>query len=104
MQFFKRIIRLALHNHYIKDDPFLNYEIKLQDVYRGYLAMDELKLIINKDFEIQRLDFVRDLFIFSSFTGLTYGDLKDLQRKHFLCSMENYGYESTDAKQINHQQ
>ena len=28
MQFFKRIIRLALHNHYIKDDPFLNYEIK----------------------------------------------------------------------------
>ena len=33
-QFFKRIIRLALHSHYIKDDPFLNYEIKLHDVHR----------------------------------------------------------------------
>ncbi len=82
MQFFKRIIRLALHNHYIKDDPFINYEIKLQDVHRGYLTMDELKLIINKDFEIQRLDFVRDLFVFASMTGLAYGDLKNLQRKH----------------------
>ena len=82
MQFFKRIIRLALHNHYIKDDPFLNYEIKLQDVHRGYLTMEELKLIISKDFKVQRLDFVRDLFIFASFTGLTYGDLKNLQRKH----------------------
>ena len=82
MQFFKRIIRLALHNHYIKDDPFLNYEIKLHDVHRGYLTMDELKLIINKDFKITRLDFIRDLFIFASFTGLAYSDLKNLQRNH----------------------
>ena len=82
MQFFKRIIRLALHNHYIKDDPFLNYEIKLHDVHRGYLTMDELKLIINKDFKIKRLDFIRDLFVFASFTGLAYSDLKNLQRNH----------------------
>ncbi len=49
MQFFKRIIRLALHNHYIKDDPFLNYEIKLHDVHRGYLTIDELNSIIKKN-------------------------------------------------------
>ena len=82
MQFFKRIIRLALHNHYIKDDPFLNYEIKLQDVHRDYLTMDELKLIISKDFKIRRLDFIRDIFVFASFTGLAYIDLKNLQRNH----------------------
>ena len=82
MQFFKRIIRLALHNHYIKDDPFLNYEIKLRDVHRGYLTMDELKLVINKKINIKRLDLIRDLFIFASFTGLAYSDLKSLQRKH----------------------
>ncbi len=82
MQFFKRIIRLALHNHYIKDDPFLNYEIKLHDVHRGYLTTEELKSIIDKKIDIKRLDLARDLFIFASFTGLTYGDLKILQRKH----------------------
>jgi len=82
MQFFKRIIRLALHNHYIKDDPFLNYGIKLQDVHRDYLTMDELKLIISKDFKIKRLDFIRDIFVFASFTGLAYSDLKNLQRNH----------------------
>lgn len=82
MQFFKRIIRLALHNHYIKDDPFLNYEIKLHDVHRDYLTMEELKSIISKKINIKRLGLVRDLFVFASFTGLTYGDLKNLQRKH----------------------
>lgn len=82
MQFFKRIIRLALHNHYIKDDPFLNYEIKLHDVHRGYLTMEELKSIIDKKIDIKRLDLVRDLFVFASFTGLTYRDLKNLQRKY----------------------
>ena len=82
MQFFKRIIRLALHNHYIKDDPFLNYEIKLHDVHRGYLTTDELKIILNKEFKIQRLDFIRDIFVFASFTSLAYCDLRNLQRKH----------------------
>lgn len=82
MQFFKRIIRLALHNHYIKDDSFFNYEIKLHDVHRDYLTIEELKLIINKDIKIQRLSFIRDIFVFASFTGLSYGDLKDLQRQH----------------------
>jgi len=82
MQFFKRIIRLALHNHYIKEDPFLNYEIKLQDVHREYLTVEELKIVINKGFKIHRLDLIRDLFIFASFTGLAYSDLKNLQKKH----------------------
>jgi Site-specific recombinase XerD len=82
MQFFKRIIRLALHNHYIKDDPFWNYEIKLHDVHRGYLTTEELKLIINKELKIKRLDFIRDIFVFASFTGLAYSDLKNLQRNH----------------------
>ncbi len=82
MQFFKRIIRLALHNHYIKDDPFQNYQIKLQEVHRSYLTTEELKIIINKTIEIKRLDLVRDLFVFASFTGLSYGDLKKLQRQH----------------------
>jgi len=84
MQFFKRIIRLALHSHYIKDDPFQNYEIKLHDVHRGYLTMDELKLIINKDIKIKRLDFVKDIFVFACFTGLAYSDLKNLQRNHLI--------------------
>lgn len=48
MQFFKRIIRLAFYSHYIKEDPFMNYEIKLQEVHRGYLTVEELSLIITK--------------------------------------------------------
>lgn len=81
IQFFKRIIRIALNNHYIKDDPFAEYQIKLHDVHRGFLTMDELKTIIDRSLDIPRLDLIRDLFVFSSFTGLAYSDIKKLEQK-----------------------
>lgn len=62
----------------------INYIFHQQtlQVDRGYLTMDELKSIIYKEIEIQRLDLIRDIFVFASFTGLAYGDLKNLQRTH----------------------
>ena len=72
LQFFKRIIILALNNGYIIKNPFSEYQIKLQKVDRGYLTKEELQRIIEKNFDIKRLVLIRDLFVFSSFTGLSY--------------------------------
>ena len=45
---------------------------------RGYLTEEEIKAIIEKDFSIGRIEKVRDIFIFSCFTGLSYADIYDL--------------------------
>lgn len=82
LQFFKRIIILALNNGYITKNPFSEYQIKLQKVDRGYLTKEELQKIIEKKFDIKRLELIRDLFVFSSFTGLSYIDIKNLCKDH----------------------
>ena len=79
MQFFRGIILSAKKNKLIRDDPFEDYKIKLDKVDRGYLTEEELLLITQKEFVSERLDKVRDIFLFSCFTGLAYVDVRNLK-------------------------
>ena len=78
MQFFKRIIIIARNNGILVNDPFASYKIRLEKVDRGYLTEDEIKIILKKRMVSERLEHVRDLFIFACFTGLAYIDVYNL--------------------------
>lgn len=84
MKSLKRITNIAIANKYLQIDPFLNHKIEREKVERDFLTDDELRRIINKDFAIARLGRVRDIFIFSCFTGLSYSDVKSLDESHFI--------------------
>lgn len=60
----------------------------MDEVDRGYLTEEEIKTIMEKQFDLERLERTRDLFIFSCFTGLAYIDVKALQCP--LCSLRNH--------------
>lgn len=45
---------------------------------RGFLTDEEVLQIVNKELNIPRLELVRDIFIFSCFTGLAYIDVANL--------------------------
>ena len=45
---------------------------------RGFLTDEEVLQIVNKELNIPRLKLVRDIFIFSCFTGLAYIDVANL--------------------------
>jgi site-specific recombinase XerD len=47
-----------------------------------YLTEEEIQTIINKDFKIERVAMVRDIFVFSCFTGLAYIDVKQLTKNN----------------------
>ena len=64
----------------ITTDPFANYKLKFEYIERGYLDKDEISRICNKDFASKRLEQVRDIFIFSCYTGLSYVDICELTR------------------------
>lgn len=84
----KRVINMALANRYLQVDPFLNYKVERENVEKVFLTEEELRAIINKDFSFPRLERVRDIFIFSCFTGLSYGDVKTLDESHFVKDKE----------------
>lgn len=77
---FKKIIRIAYANGWIDKDPFLHWKAKLKIVEREFLTEEEIQRIIELDFKMERLDQVRDIFIFCCFTGLAFADVKKLNR------------------------
>lgn len=77
-----KIIKICLANDWLDKNPFNNYKSKIKEVERDFLSEQELQSILNKDFKTDRLSLVRDIFIFSCFTGLAYIDVKNLTKSH----------------------
>ncbi len=88
MQTFRMIIIVAKNNGWIFNDPFSNYKIRLKRVDRGYLTDGEIQLILEKNFVSKRLEQVRDIFIFSCYTGLAYIDVKQLTSNNICTSFD----------------
>jgi len=60
-------------------DPFLGFRTKRDEVVPVVLTGEELSRIRNKQFDTQRLNHVRDIFLFSCYTGLAYSDVYKLR-------------------------
>ena len=88
MQFFKRIILIARNNGILIGDPFASYKIRLEKVDRSYLSEDEIKIILKKKMVSERLEQVRDVFIFSCFSGLAYVDVANLKEDNIRKSFD----------------
>ena len=89
MRFVKKIIIRAINQGLISADPFANYKIQIKKVDRGYLTQQELDTIIYKEFPTQRLEQVRDVFVFSCFCGLAYIDVRNLKVSDIQISFDN---------------
>ena len=77
---FQKIINICLDKEWISKNPFKNYTAKLDAVDPEYITESELQAIYTKQFATSRLEMVRDIFIFSCFTGLAYIDVKRLTK------------------------
>ena len=84
MKTFKTITLLGQKMGVLLHDPFMNHRFHLEPVNRGFLTDEEILLIANKEMGIPRLELVRDIFIFSCFTGLAYIDVSNLTPDHIV--------------------
>ncbi len=75
---FHKIINICLANGWLNKDPFANYKSKVKEVTREFLTEQEIQSLMEKEFVSERLELVRDIFVFSCFTGLAYIDVKQL--------------------------
>ena len=84
MKTFKTITLLGQKMGVLLHDPFMNHRFHIEPVNRGFLTDEEILLIANKDLGISRLELIRDIFIFSCFTGLAYIDVSNLTPDHIV--------------------
>lgn len=74
----RRIVKIAINNGLLCNDPFLGYEYITQPIVPKSLTAAELKTLIKTKLSRPNLNFIRDIFLFSSFTGIAFSDMRNL--------------------------
>jgi site-specific recombinase XerD len=75
---FNKIVRIALANGWLKANPFSNIKFHIDPVDIDFLTEEELNTVMNKRFDFERLQQVKDVYLFCCFTGLAFVDVKSL--------------------------
>ncbi|MBT9898384.1 tyrosine-type recombinase/integrase [Bacteroides thetaiotaomicron] len=88
VQRFRTVVNFAKNTGLVTADPFGNYKVKFEQTDRDYLTMEEITAIYNKKFASKRLEQVRDLFIFSCYTALSYIDVCELTQENIRTSFD----------------
>lgn len=78
----KKVIRDCVDKDWLDKDPFWRYKVKHLDPKIPHLSAEELKRIEEKEISIERLSRVRDIFLFSCYTGFAYVDVASLTAEH----------------------
>lgn len=74
----KGVVMRAHFNGKIPRNPFAQFHVSPNTKEREFLTEDELKKLMAHEFTNSHSAFVRDLFVFASFTALSFVDLKEL--------------------------
>ena len=74
----KHIVSIVRNDGRLPFNPFTGYINSPESVDRGYITREEIHTMMNTDMPDKTHELVRDLFLFSTFTGLAYSDVKNL--------------------------
>ena len=74
----KTIVVKVYYNGLTPGKPFAQYRVNQNVKEREYLTGDEIKTVMTHEFSNRKLAYIRDLFVFASFTALSFVDIKEL--------------------------
>ena len=93
-----KITNLALKMEWLEKDPFRNFKLRYIRNERDYLTERELGLIEATSFMTVGLNRVKDIFLFSCYTGLSFIDIKELHPNQVLMGID--GNQMVHTKRI----
>jgi hypothetical protein len=93
---FRKIVNLSIKNDWLDKDRFKAYQVKMKDTKRTFLNKEELTRIEEKPIGIERLDNVRDVFVFCCYTGLSYVDVEKLTKHQIVKGLDGEDWINVD--------
>lgn len=78
------VIKSALNDGLLRKDPFNGYTFDYPQIVPKFLSEKELEQIMNTPLPKPNLNLVRDVFLFSAFTGIAFSDIRNLTQKNLL--------------------
>ena len=88
IQRLRKMVTLAYHIEWLKNDPFIKFKSRLEKTQREFLTDVELQSIENFTTTIERLAVVKDLFIFSCYSGISYADIMKLRPDNIVLGID----------------
>ena len=76
---FRKIVIGCIKRGWLEKDPFAGFKMTKKEVIPEFLTEDELEKISKKKFASERINQVRDIFLFCCHTGLAFVDVKKLK-------------------------
>ena len=80
----RTIYKVAIDNGWVSKNPFSTVKIHFDPVERDVLTKSELAALIQTDMIFDRLDKMRDVFVFACFTGLAHCDVAALTKENII--------------------
>lgn len=80
----KIFIRFCERNEWIDKNPFKFYKMRIDKKEIVHLTVPELEAVANKSLPIERLDKVRDIFVFCCYSGLAFTDVEHLRKENLV--------------------
>ena len=84
LQRLRKMVTMAYHLEWIDRDPFVRFKSSFEKREREFLSESELLKLENFHSPVNRLNIVKDLFVFSCYTGISYIDLNNLTRDNIV--------------------
>ncbi|WP_291866472.1 site-specific integrase [Maribacter sp.] len=98
---FQKMINLACKLEWLIKNPFQQFQLKFDKYDRQYLSERELQLIEDTCFNQERLEKVKNCFLFSCYTGLSFIDLKELTTNQITIGIDNNYWIFTKREKTN---
>lgn len=86
----KKIVNGCVRKGWLPRDPFLGFKLTKNEVVKEALTEQELAILEAKVFPVDRLNQVKDIFLFSCYTGLAYADVKKLKRSEIAQGIDGH--------------
>jgi site-specific recombinase XerD len=74
----RKMVKIAIGRGIISRDPFFGFSPERPKACQKYVPADELEKLMNTPMNKRSQEIIRDMFVFSCFTGLSYIDLFNL--------------------------
>jgi site-specific recombinase XerD len=91
----KKIMNQCIAKRWVERSPFIGFKMSMNETHMTFLNEQELLLIAEKKIAIKRLEQVRDIFLFSCYTGLAYGDVAKLTKANVVIGVDGDKWIST---------
>jgi integrase/recombinase XerD len=80
----KQVTNDVVRRNWLVKNPFAQFKYTFKWPDREVLTSAELGLLVEKDLSVERIAQVRDYFVFSCYTGLSYIDMVNLHHSNVI--------------------